>query len=128
MKTDYMPRRLGVLILDDDEDLAEVMREILLLRGHAVSIAYEFRTAWCEIARNVPDVFVVDFWIGPQSSTRLLAAVRLVFIEVRCILVSGSPSGEWAILLEQQLVQDALRKPFDAHDLVALVEGPRRGA
>jgi hypothetical protein len=70
-------------------------------------------------------VFVADFWIGTEQSTGLLTIVRLVFVETRCVLISGSPRHEWAPLVDRKLVEDVLTKPFDALDLVALVEGSR---
>jgi DNA-binding NtrC family response regulator len=117
-------RRLHVVILEDDEDLAALMQETMVLRGHTVSLAHELQAAWREIATNTPDVFVADFWIGRETSASLLAAVRVAFVEIRCVLVSASSSHEWAHLLEQGLVQDVLKKPFREIDLVTLVEGP----
>jgi two-component system response regulator YesN len=114
---------IDVLILDDDEQVAEVMREVLELRMHAVRVVHDLEAAWQAITVSAPDVFVSDYRIGVARSDALLARVHLQFPRIRCVLVSGSGSTEWAHLLERGLVKAALVKPLNAIELVSIVEG-----
>ena len=115
-------RRTRVLILDDDEDLALCLHDTLELRHHEVRVATNLDTARSELAAEAPDVFVVDLFIGTRRSDELLAMVRATLPWVRCVLISGSESSTWNHLVEQGVVETALKKPFDTAELIALVE------
>jgi DNA-binding NtrC family response regulator len=121
--------RARVLILDDDEDFALAVHHLLELRHHEVRIAHDLETARTELAAGAPDVFVVDLCIGSRRSDDLIATVHETLPAVRCVLVSGSDRTQWGHLVEQGIVHRALTKPFDAAELIALVEdGPEAGA
>jgi DNA-binding NtrC family response regulator len=111
-----------VLILDDDEDLALCLHDVLELRHHEVRVAHNLDTARSELAAQPPDVFVVDLFIGTRRSDELLAAVHQAMPWVRCVLISGSERSAWNHLVEQGVVETALRKPFGTDELIALVE------
>jgi DNA-binding NtrC family response regulator len=118
-------RRTRVLILDDDEDLALCLHDTLELRHHEVRVATNLDTARSELAAEAPDVFVVDLFIGTRRSDELLAMVRATLPWVRCVLISGSEPRVWNHLVEQGVVETALKKPFGPDELIALVEDGR---
>jgi DNA-binding NtrC family response regulator len=126
--------RARVLILDDDEDLALCLHDTLELRHHDVRVATNLDTARRELAAEAPDVFIVDLFIGTRSSVGLLETVRKTLPWVRCVLISGSEPRVWNHLVEQGIVETALKKPFWPDELIALVEdacgrdGERRAA
>ena len=117
-------RHAHVLILDDDEDVALAMQDVLEPRDHEVRVVHDLDAAWSELTARAPDLFIVDLYIGTRRSDQLIETVREVLPQVRCVLVSGSDRTTWAQLLERGIVDDALRKPFRVVDLIALVEGP----
>jgi DNA-binding NtrC family response regulator len=120
----FPPRvRLQVLILDDDEEAAWVMREMMVLRHHVARVVHDLVAAWREITTSTPDVLVADYHIGPLKSGALLQTVHDRYPCVRLVLVSGAHRGEWAHLLERGLVDAALNKPFEPLELMQLVEG-----
>jgi DNA-binding NtrC family response regulator len=116
------PARARVLILDDDEDLALCLHDLLELRHHDVRVAHNLDTARSELAAQAFDVFVVDLFIGTRRTDELLTAVHDTLPWVRCVLISGSQPSAWNHLVEQGVVETALTKPFDSAKLVALVE------
>jgi DNA-binding NtrC family response regulator len=121
--------RAHVLILDDDEDAALAMQDVLEPRHHEVRVVHNLDTAWTELAGRAPDVFIVDLCIGARRSDQLIARVHEALPRVRCVLVSGCDRAAWSHLLERGMVQSALSKPFPMADLIALVEeGDREGA
>jgi DNA-binding NtrC family response regulator len=116
-------RQAHVLILDDDEDVALAMQDVLEPRDHEVRVVHDLDAAWCELTARAPDVFIVDLYIGTRRSDQLIEAVRGALPQVRCVLVSGSDREAWAHLLERGIVDRALPKPIHVADLIALVEG-----
>jgi DNA-binding NtrC family response regulator len=126
--------RARVLILDDDEDLALCLHDTLELRHHEVRVATNLDTARSELVADAPDVFIVDLYIGTRRSDDLIAIVHEVLPWVRCVLISGSEPHVWRHLIEQGIVEAALKKPFRLDELIAVVEdcdgrrGERRAA
>jgi DNA-binding NtrC family response regulator len=116
------PARARVLILDDDEDFALCLHDVLELRHHEVRVAHDLDTARSELAAQAFDVFVADLFIGTRRSDELIAMVHETRPWVRCVLISGSHPSAWSHLVERGVVRTALRKPFDTEALVALVE------
>jgi DNA-binding NtrC family response regulator len=114
-----------VLILDDDEEVALAMQEVLEPLRHEVRVVHDLDAARSELAARAPDVFLVDLYIGCTRSDELIASVHEELPHVRCVLISGSDRAAWAHLLQRGIVDSALPKPFRIADLIALVE---RGA
>jgi two-component system nitrogen regulation response regulator NtrX len=117
-------RHAHVLILDDDEDVAHAMQDVLQPRDHEVRVVHNLDDAWSELTARAPDVFIVDLYIGARRSDQLIETIREALPQVRCILVSGSERGAWAHLLERGIVDQAVQKPLHVADLIALVEAP----
>jgi DNA-binding NtrC family response regulator len=116
------PTRARVLILDDDQDLALCLHDALELRHHQVRVAHDLDTARSELDAQPPDVFLVDLFIGARRSDTFIATVNRTLPWVRCILISGSEPSAWRHLVEQGMVEAALKKPFTTDELLALVE------
>jgi DNA-binding NtrC family response regulator len=116
------PARARVLILDDDEELALCLHDVLELRHHEVRVAHNLDAARSELAARPPDIFVADLFIGTHRTDELLATVHEALPWVRCVLISGSERSAWRHLVERGVVQTALAKPFHSAELVALVE------
>jgi DNA-binding NtrC family response regulator len=115
-------KRLRVLILDDDEDVALSIRDVIALRSHSVSVVHDLESAWREISVCAPNVFLTDYRIGVLNSGPLLATLGVSFPGIRLVLVTGSRRKEWSHLVAGGLVHATLTKPFDADELVVVVE------
>jgi DNA-binding NtrC family response regulator len=114
--------RARVLILDDDEDLALCLHDTLELRHHEVRVAHDLDRARTELIAEAPDVFVADLFIGTRRSDDLIATVHEVLPWVRCVLISGAEPRVYSRLIEEGVVETALKKPFGPDELIALVE------
>jgi DNA-binding NtrC family response regulator len=101
---------LDILILDDDNDFAEVVALILHYRGHAVRIALDLEAARRELERQAPDVLLCDYSLHGCSSDALLAWVHATRPEIHRVLFSGLPAEDWSHLVVAGLVHHALRK------------------
>jgi DNA-binding NtrC family response regulator len=114
--------RLDILILDDDDDIAEVISLILLDRGHAVRVALDLETARRELERRAPDVLLCDYSLGGRSSDELLAWVHATRPEIYRVLYSGMPAESWSHLVVAGLVHHALSKPASLSSLCSALK------
>jgi DNA-binding NtrC family response regulator len=123
-----MPNRsLDILLLEDDQSIAAVMRAVLEAEYHRVRVVCDLDSAYRELARCAPEVILSDFHIGPQLSCDFLRSVCRHLPGARRVLVSGSQRAEWKHLLEQELVHAVLAKPFEHAELIAAVDGTHDG-
>lgn len=115
-------RGCGVLVVDDEEPLLDVMNLLLEEAGYTVYGAQspEQALALHDRFRDHIDVLLTDIRMPTMSGTRLAATIRARQPSIRVVFVSGyaddhldDPAlrGRWSLL----------PKPFGGDDLVAAV-------
>lgn len=123
-----------VLVIDDDQQFAEVMRDCLLLDDYAVEVCLRSEEALARSRAFQPDLIVLDIRMPERSGLGVLdqlaadpATARIPVL--MCSAVSPYETGAWQELLAERGVP-VLFKPFEVQDLLTqvrqLVEGPRR--
>lgn len=120
-----------VLLIDDERDIAETLREVLESEGFDVRLAFDGRAAY-ELAReSPPSLFVTDLMMPVVDGYQLIDLVRADerLRSIPILVVSAAPDTK---LLEQRKVP-VLRKPFDIDRFVTQVrslarQGPRLAA
>ncbi|SAK50436.1 sensor kinase/response regulator fusion protein [Caballeronia fortuita] len=116
-----MPGR--VLIVDDNADLRDYMRRMLIAAGHDVRVAADGEDALA-IAREVrPEVIVSDVMMPRLDGFGLLRAVRNdeALRETPVVLLSARAGEEARVGGLEAGADDYLTKPFSARELLARV-------
>ncbi|HEY8947599.1 MAG TPA: PAS domain-containing protein [Rhizomicrobium sp.] len=105
-----------VLVIDDDPDVRAFLTESLDAFGYAVSEAADGARGLEMIARQKPDILLVDYAMPGMTGAEVAARVRKIHADLPIIFASGY--AETAAL---ENVQDAntaiLRKPFRLGEL-----------
>src|SRR5512146_2894191 len=57
-----------VLLIDDDVDLVEMNKLVLAARGHTVAVAYSADEARKVVARQTPDVAIIDVMMESDAA------------------------------------------------------------
>ncbi len=124
--------RTRILVVEDDQQTGDSVRELLQAHGYSVQLAADGRQALAHLLdQPQPHLIVLDVCLPVMDGRQLLTVVRayhrLAAIPVLILSASGLPadSGESA--------QAVLRKPFTPEDLLASVaallsQGLPRGA
>lgn len=128
---------LRILILEDDEDLAEQWVATFSAKGHSVSHALSHSSAVQAIAESPFDVLVIDLLIRDESGElqdrggiSLLSGMRLRYPTgdgPKRIVVTGAfpddNSDADVLAMSRAMGADlALRKPIAPEDLVRRIE------
>ncbi len=115
------PRRLRVLVVDDEESIRLAMRIVLERRGHEVVLAADVPEGRALARADGIDVALVDLRLPGNGLTLLRELDQLPRLAGKTVLVTGS----------QDLLMDEhgnyvwprwLTKPFDYDALISLVE------
>jgi PAS domain S-box-containing protein len=111
-----------VLVVDDDRDFADSLRNLLTLEGYEVEIAYNVAGALDALDRCKVEVALIDIRLGGQDGLALLEEFRQRRKDVICVIMTAYASVESAIDALQKGAYDFLCKPFYPEDLVATLE------
>src|ERR1700761_974953 len=71
-----MTRQLDVLIVEDDDEVREILRELLVLEGYAVGVAVDGQHALDQLAQELPRVILTDLNMPSVDGWELLRALR----------------------------------------------------
>jgi two-component system OmpR family response regulator len=117
----------SILVVDDDGHIRQVVRYALERAGHQVREAKDGAEALREVAREPPDLLVLDILLpeedGLQVCRQIRAGSRLPII----FLSSRDDELDRVIGLEQG-ADDYITKPFSPRELVARVAAVLRRA
>jgi CheY-like chemotaxis protein len=98
----------SVLVVDDNQDAAESLAEVVKMLGHAVDVAYDGPGALEKVRASRPDVVLCDIGLPGMSGYDVAKALRAVPGDhLRLIAVSGYAQPED--------VRRALEAGFDGH-------------
>jgi type II secretory ATPase GspE/PulE/Tfp pilus assembly ATPase PilB-like protein/CheY-like chemotaxis protein len=117
-------RQATVLLVDDEDQLRRVMRDLLERDGYAVAEARDGVQALDEIDRHAPDVIVLDLNLPGLDGYSVLAQLRsrelTRTIPVIVLTAKGDEDNEVRVF--ELGADDFLTKPFRARALSARLE------
>jgi len=108
--------QLSILVVDDDPDVREYLRDFLTSEGYAVTTVEDPTAVVEELRRNDYHVIVLDLMMPKLSGIDLLSRIREVDDDVAVIILTGFPSLETAASSIEHDVSAYIRKPFAVKD------------
>ena len=122
---------LRVLIVDDESDSNDVVRDLLELCGAEVRAADSAQQARAVLASWKADILVSDVGMPGEDGYALIASLRSVDSEVGqipAVALTAYASREDKVRLLLAGFQAHVPKPIDAAELIAVIASLRRGA
>lgn len=121
MVTSYEEQDLNILIVEDDEDTAEVVCTLLVDAGFKATAVQRGEVALSEIMANNPDLVLLDLNLPDISGIDILKHVRShSFLPM--IVLSGFGRDRDRVLALEAGADDFMAKPFSPEELVARVK------
>ena len=80
---------MKILIVDDNEAVQEIIRDILVERDHNVRLASTVDEAVEKIKSFEPDVVMLDSWVGEEDGMRVISRSKeeAPNLDLRVILI-----------------------------------------
>lgn len=111
---------LRLLLVDDDEELAAMLREFLELQGFRVDVLHTAEDALARLATEPPDLLVLDVMLPGMSGFEALKELRRHHdLPVVMLTARGGESDRIVGLMSG--ADDYLPKPFNPLELAARV-------
>ena len=121
---------MNILVVEDDELVANLVRLIFEREGHKVTQIADGGEAQRMISKQkAPDIVLLDYMLPNMSGVDLLKEIRKskTWKDVPVIFLSGRASGADVETAMKAGASDYVTKPFGIHDLAdrvnKLVEG-----
>jgi DNA-binding response OmpR family regulator len=115
----------GVLIVEDDKELREMLKMMLVRRNFTVLEAENGKTAIAHFKPTLTDIVVTDLIMPEEDGLKVVIKLRELKPSIKIIAISGGGKvGPGSYLnLAKALGADAVfSKPFSLNDLVARIE------
>ncbi|MFW6090330.1 MAG: response regulator transcription factor [Actinomycetota bacterium] len=115
----------GVLIVEDDRSIVDLLRANLHARGHRVMVSTDGADVLSQLARSEPDVVLLDLMLPAADGFKLCKAVRER--TDAGIIVLSARRGETDKVRALKLgADDYMTKPFGIEELLARIQATLR--
>lgn len=111
-----------ILVVDDEPDIRELVRDILQDEGYSVSVAENGESARNAFARQTPDLVLLDIWMPDIDGITLLREWSSNGVpECPVVVMSGHGNLETAVEATRLGAHDFVQKPLSLARLLAIV-------
>lgn len=114
--------RLGVLVIDDEPALREVLSLRIADRGHDVRAVGDAAEAERQIDRHRPDVVLCDLVLPGSSGMELMRRIKRNDERLPVVMITAHGNVDGAVEAMKSGATDFLTKPLDYVSLHALLE------
>ena len=111
-----------VLVVDDDVDTAELLRDALLTRGFDARAVGSGPAALDQLGRVVADIVVTDLNMEAMSGIELAETIRRRYPDVLTIVITGQAGLEPVVAAMRAGAYDYVVKPVKLDALTLAVE------
>ena len=113
----------GILIVDDERDIRELISDILRDEGYATRLAGNSDECMAAINADAPALMILDIWLkdSRMDGIDILKAVKRDNPDVPVVIISGHGNIEIAVAAIKQGAYDFIEKPFNIDQLMVVV-------
>jgi two-component system nitrogen regulation response regulator NtrX len=113
----------GILIVDDEKDIRELIGDILRDEGYIVRLAGTSDDCMAEINADPPSLMILDIWLkdSRMDGIDILKSVKRDNPDVPVVIISGHGNIEIAVAAIKQGAYDFIEKPFNIDQLLVVV-------
>ena len=109
----------SVLIVDDDAQIRSLLADLLTESGYQTRDAKTAATAVTAIAKQRPDLVMMDVKLPDQDGLDLLKSIKREHPELDIIVMTAFGGSSSAIKAMEHGAYDYVTKPFEVDDLLA---------
>ncbi len=114
--------RKRILVVDDDPDIRQVLRDRLESYGYLVETAADGRAALKELERFTPSGVFLDIRMPGMDGLEVLGQIRDLHPSIPVVMVTAASARENVTLAISAGAQAYLLKPFDAAQIKQAAE------
>ena len=113
-------KKAHVLLVDDEKDFVDVMKDRLELAGYTVTACYDVEQALKEVQDEEYDVAIIDLIMPDTDGITAMHRIKIIRPLMECIVLSGQGTLRMAVESMKQGAFDFLEKPCE-HEVVTQI-------
>ncbi len=110
-----------ILVIDDDRELVDLLREYLVPEGFTIDAAFDHASGMTKALRGDDELVILDVMLPGGSGFELLKGLRAAAYTTPVLLLTARGDAVDRIVGLQIGADDYLAKPFDPRELVARI-------
>jgi DNA-binding response OmpR family regulator len=111
-----------ILVVEDEANVAELIAETLIKRGHEARVAVSAAHASSIVSTERPDLILLDINLPDSSGTFTLGRLRQLRPDVPIIMLTANTDDDLARATLRRGAFDYITKPFNLDHLIRVVE------
>lgn len=113
----------GILVVDDERDIRELIGDILKDEGYEARLASDADECLGAIDREPPDLVILDIWLKGSrlDGIEILKAIKRDNPDIPVVIISGHGNVELAVAAIRQGAYDFIEKPFNIDQLLVVI-------
>jgi two-component system KDP operon response regulator KdpE len=120
-----MDDRTGILIVEDDRNIVDLLRSNLLARGHRVLVSRDGADALKQLEESAPDIVLLDLMLPKLDGFELCRSIR-ERSDVGIVVLSARRGETDKVRALNLGADDYLTKPFGIEELLARIQATLR--
>lgn len=115
-----------ILIVEDDNDISQMLRELLTGQGYETVLAYSGTEALLRMEKQAVDGVILDLMLPGMKGEEVLDTIKERYPRTSVIVSSAKDDVQSRVSLLRAGADDYLVKPFDTEELLARLEAVLR--
>ena len=115
-------KKARVLLLDDEKEFVDVMKDRLELAGYTAIGCYDVEQALQAVQQEAFDVAIVDLVMPDTDGITAMQRLRIVRPLMECIVLSGQGTLRMAVESMKQGAFDFLEKPCEQEEVTQVID------
>jgi DNA-binding NtrC family response regulator len=115
-------KKARVLLLDDEKEFVDVMKDRLELAGYTVTGCYDVEKALQAVQEEAHDVAIIDLVMPDTDGITAMQRLKIVRPLMECIVLSGQGTLRMAVESMKQGAFDFLEKPCEQEVVTQIID------
>ena len=115
-----------ILIVEDEIDLAEGLKDNFEFDGHDVIIAYDGEEGYNKVLSEKPEIILLDLMLPKKSGLDMCRELRAQGVDIPIIMLTARGQEIDKVLGLELGADDYITKPFSVRELLARVKAVLR--
>jgi len=115
-------KKAHVLLVDDEKDFVDVMKDRLELAGYTVTACYDVAQALKAVRDEDYDVAIIDLIMPDSDGITAMHRIKIIRPLTECIVLSGQGTLKMAVESMKQGAFDFLEKPCEQQVVTQIID------
>ncbi len=110
-----------ILVIDDDQDIRSLFKDVLEGTGHVVTTAGQAQQALLLLQKEAFDLAFVDLMLPGINGAELFREIKALKPDLPVTIITGYPESDLMMKALEYGPLGAMKKPFSSTDILAAV-------